>query len=580
VATGDPGLDPELDLALSLAPGGPDRLTLPCFLEDVAERFASRVALRFGDVDVTYAALAESSSTLAAALVDAGVERGDRVALLIANRPEWVVAFFAATHVGAIVVPVNTFATPDEREYILDHADAKVLLMQQHLAGRDFVAELRASHPEFASAKPEELALPSVPSLRRIVCLDSSDAGSWPSAIEAWSSFVTGTSSEARTRADAVAAAITPTDDGLLIYTSGTTDRPKGVLHAHRAAVIQSWRFAEMLGLVTEDVIYTAQPFFWTAGISMSLGATLGVGAMLLVQEVFEPGAALDCVERERATTVHAWVHQEKAMAEHPSAAGRDFEALHRVEFDSPLAPLAGLEEDVWGIHASYGMTETFTLVSALPTWASAEDRTRNSGVALPGMEIRIVDPENGRALGVDESGEVIVRGVTLMKGYWKVPLENALDADGFFHTGDGGRIDARGRLHWTGRLSGILKTGGANVSPLEVEKSVADLPGVRAAIAVGVPHPTLGEAIALCVVPTAGSTVDLDLVRARLRERLAAYKVPREVLIVDEADAPTTGTQKLRSDALRTLAEARLSAGRVEIAGHVYAAEEGGERE
>ena len=580
MATGDPGLDPELDLALSLAPGGSDRLTLPCFLEDVVERFASRVALRFDDVDVTYSGLADSSSALAAALVEAGVERGDRVALLIANRPEWAVAFFAAAHVGAIVVPVNTFATPDEREYILDHADARVLLMQQHLAGRDFVAELQTSHPELASAKPGELSLARVPSLRRIVCLDTREATAWPSAIEGWSSFVARASADARTCADAVAAGVAPTDDGLLIYTSGTTDRPKGVLHAHRAAVIQSWRFAEMLGLVTEDVIYTAQPFFWTAGISMSLGATLAVGAVLLVQEVFEPGAALDCVERERATTVHAWVHQEKAMAEHPSAAGRDFEALHRVEFDSPLAPLAGLEEDVWGIHASYGMTETFTLVSALPTWASAEDRTRNSGVALPGMEIRIVDPETGRALGVDEPGEVIVRGVTLMKGYWKVPLEHALDADGFFHTGDGGRIDARGRLHWTGRLSGILKTGGANVSPLEVEKSVADLPGVRAAIAVGVPHPTLGEAIVLCVVPTAGSTVDLDAVRARSRERLAAYKVPREVLIVDEADAPTTGTQKLRSDALRTLAEGRLSAGRVEIAGHVYAPKDEGERE
>jgi acyl-CoA synthetase (AMP-forming)/AMP-acid ligase II len=335
--------------------------------------------------------------------------------------------------------------------------------------------------------------------------------------------------------------------------------------------VIQSWRFAELLGLNPEDIVYTAQPLFWTAGISMSLGATLAAGAKLLLQEIFSPETALDCIEAERATTVHAWPHQEKAMAEHPSAQGRDLSPVHRVEFNSPLAKLVGLEEDVWGIYASYGMSETFTLISALPASASAQERDSNSGRTLPGMEIRIVDPETGEPRGTGERGEIIVRGVTLMQGYWKVPLENVLDADGFFHTGDGGYIDAEGLLHWKGRLSGMIKTGGANVSPLEIEKAAADLPAVRAAIALGVPHPTLGEAVVLCIVPTVGNTVDEKVLRARLRERLAVYKVPRHVIVVAEADAPTTGTQKLRADALRTLALERMGAARIEIAGHIY---------
>jgi acyl-CoA synthetase (AMP-forming)/AMP-acid ligase II len=303
----------------------------------------------------------------------------------------------------------------------------------------------------------------------------------------------------------------------------------------------------------------------------MSIGATLGAGAKLLLQETFDPEAVLECLETECATTFHAWTHQEKAVAEHPTAPERDLHRLRRVEFDSPLAPLAGLEEDLWGIHASYGMTETFTIVSALPTWASAEERTRNSGLPLPGMEIRIVDPETGEERATGERGEIIVRGVTLMQQYWKVPPENALDADGFFHTNDAGRFDEQGRLHWSGRLSGILKTGGANVSPLEIEKATEDLPGIRASIAVGIPHPTLGEAIVLCVVPTAGSTIDTETLRAKLRERLAAYKVPRHLVQVAEADAPTTGSQKLRADALRTIALDRMKQERVEIAGHVY---------
>jgi len=258
-------------------------------------------------------------------------------------------------------------------------------------------------------------------------------------------------------------------------------------------------------------------------------------------------------------------------MAEHPSAKGRNFSALHRVEFDSPLASLAGLEKDVWGIYASYGMTETFTLISALPAWSTAEERSRNSGRTLPGMEIRIVDPETREVCPVGQRGEIIVRGVTLMQGYWKVALEDVFDNEGFFYTGDGGYLDPDGLLHWKGRLSGMIKTGGANVSPLEVEKAVAAQPGVKAAIAIGVPHPTLGEALVLCVVPTTGNTIDLAALGALLKERLAVYKVPRHVLVVAEADAPTTGTQKLRADALCKIALERMAAAGVEIAGHRF---------
>lgn len=563
-----------VDLELALAPDDPARRTLPHFLADVVARFAPRVALRFEGAALSYAALADAAGRLARALLAAGVGRGDRVAILMGNRPEWAVAFFATARAGAIAVPVSTFATPDERDYVLAHSDASFLLMQRGLAGRDFVEELIRGHPELGAGSPDALDLPGLPDLRGIVCVASSlarSASPAPPAIEPWEAFLERAEVVPDERVQRIADRIEPGEPGVLVYTSGTTDRPKGVLHSHAAAVIQSWRFAELLGLVQDDVVYTAQPFFWTAGISMSLGATLGAGATLLLQETFEPEPALDCIEREQATTVHAWVHQEKAMAEHPTAAGRDFGPLHRVEFDSPLAPLAGLEEDVWGIHASYGMTETFTLASALPTWSSAEARRNNSGRVLPGMEIRIVDPETGVPRAPGEHGEIIVRGVTLMLGYWKVPIENVLDADGFFHTGDGGFLDAEGLLHWKGRLSGMIKTGGANVSPLEVENAAADLPGVRAAIAVGVPHPTLGEALVLCVVPTAGSRVDVDLLRTRLRERLAAYKVPRHVVIVTEAEAPTTGTQKLRADALRTIALDRMTAERTEIAGHVF---------
>jgi len=558
------------DLGLALAPEAPERLTLPHFLEDVAARFGARTATRFEGVDVRFDELAQEARRMAAALFEAGVGRGDRVAVLIANRPEWVAAAFGAARLGAVVVPVNTFATPDERDYILGHCDARLLLMQRSVAGRDYVEELLGTHPELAHQAAGMLALEGLPDLRRIVCLDA-DAD--PMGIEPWDEFRSRGVSIPDEELQLIADSVSPDDSGLMIYTSGTTDHPKGVLHYQRAAVIQSWRFAEYLGLTSQDVVFTAQPFFWTAGIAESLGATLAAGATLLLQETFDPESALDCIERERATTVLVWPHQEKAMAEHPSAAGRDLTSLHRVEFDLPLAGLIGLEEDVWGVYAAYGMTETFTLITALPSSATAEERADNSGRILPGMEIRIVDPESGEARAVEEEGEIIVRGVTLMERYWKVPLENAIDADGFFHTGDGGFFDARGRLHWKGRLSGMIKTGGANVSPIEVEKAAIGLPGVRAAVAIGVPHPTLGEALVLCLVPTAGSRLDADEIRARLRTQLAAYKRPRHLLEVGEDQAPTTGNQKLQAEAFRSLALERMMAARTEIAGHVYEA-------
>jgi acyl-CoA synthetase (AMP-forming)/AMP-acid ligase II len=296
-----------------------------------------------------------------------------------------------------------------------------------------------------------------------------------------------------------------------------------------------------------------------------------------VLQEVFEARRALEICERERVTAVHAWPHQEKALGEHPDAARRDFSSLRRVRFGSPLARLAGVEKDAWGMDASYGLSETFTIAAALPASAPAEARAASSGRALPGMEIRIVDPETGEPLAPGESGEIAVRGVTLMRGYHKLEPEAAFDADGFFHTQDGGSLDADGNLHWTGRLSSLIKTGGANVSPREIEAALASYPGLRAALAVGVPHPSLGEAVVLCALAAEDGALDPEAIRAHLRARLASYKVPRRVLLFRPEELRYTGSQKVQLGALRAAALARLEEQRVEIAGHVYGATGGG---
>jgi acyl-CoA synthetase (AMP-forming)/AMP-acid ligase II len=256
-----------------------------------------------------------------------------------------------------------------------------------------------------------------------------------------------------------------------------------------------------------------------------------------------------------------------------PDAARRDVRSVRKTRWSSPLAKLAGLESDRWGVDASYGLSETFTVVSMLPADTPAEVRAQSSGKALPGMEVRIVDPLTGAPCSVGEHGEIAVRGVTMMRGYHKVPREHTFDVDGWFRTQDGGSLDAEGHLHWTGRLSNLVKTGGANVSPLEIEGALRAYPGLRAALAVGVPHPTLGEALVLCAIadPDAGVAPDGEAIRSFLRERLAAYKVPRRILFFAPGELAYTGNQKIQVGPLREAALARLAAEEAEILGHVY---------
>jgi acyl-CoA synthetase (AMP-forming)/AMP-acid ligase II len=569
----------EQTLDLGLQPDR-DRYTLACLLEDVASRHGDRTALRFQpDVDepwqsLRYSELQSASRELAKGLIGAGVVKGARVAVLMANRPEWVVAAFAVGLVGGVLVPVNTFATPDERAYILRHSDASLLILQPGLLKRDFLAELRGRHPELERFEAGRLRCPALPQLRRLVVLgnETHDDG-----LQAWSELVALGHDVSDELLDATSAEVYPSDEGILIYTSGTTAHPKGVLHRQRAAVIQSWRFAEDMGLSRDDVVLTAQPFFWTAGIAMSLGASLCAGATLIIEETFSAERFLQRIESERVTALHAWPHQEKALGEHPDAGRRDLTSLEKIEFSSPLAPLAGIERDEWGTYGSYGLSETFTLSSSLPASAPAEQRKNTSGRPLPGMSIKIVDIESGEALSEPGAkGEIAVRGVTFMQGYYKVEPELYLADDGYFRTQDGGAFDAQGFLHWSGRLSNLIKTGGANVSPLEIEGALQGMDELSHAQAVGVPHPVLGEVIVLCAVKSAGAKIDEATLRERLRGGLAAYKVPRRVLFFAASELSFTANQKLQVGPLRDLAIERLQAEGAEIDGVVYRPSDG----
>lgn len=554
------------DGAEDALPPDSSRLTWAHFLEDVVALHGDRCAIRFQGRDISRRELQHEARRLARALAASGVSKGMRVAVHMANRPEFAIASFAVAMLGAVLVPVNTYATLDEREYILRHSDSAVLLFQQTLLKRDLLAELLALLPELESDEEGPLLNARVPQLRQVVALGPGESRG---RVQTWDAFLQRGNHFPDAVLDAMIAEVHPADEGLIIYTSGTTARPKGVLHMQRAAVIQSWHIADYQRLSPDDRVWTTYPFFWSAGICMALGATLAAGSTLVLQETFEPGAALQCLVDERANATQAWPHQAKAMAEHPLYATLDLSHIDKEVYR--LQPDIDPAEDTWGTQGSFGMTETFTFTSNLPADAPVTLRRETAGKPLPGMRVRILDKETGAVLPIGEQGEIAVKGRTLMRGYYKVEPEACFDADGYYHSQDGGHLDEAGYLHWQGRLSNIIKTGGANVSPLEIEETLLGFPNMRIGIPFGAPHPTLGEVIVLCAVAMEGHTLSAEDILTFLRGKLASYKLPRHILLFEERDLSFTGNQKIQTSKLVDMALARLRDDEVWIDGVNY---------
>lgn len=517
-------------------------LTLPGLLAEVTDRYAEREALTFHDPSGpitrwSYRDLAEQVCLRAKGLIAAGAGKGTRVALLMGNRPEWVAWAFAVVSAGGVLVPVNTLLEPPEIQWVLRHCDAGFVIHQARLGHHDYEAQLQELEAR-------------LPFLVGRSCLGSREEETLLAA---------GHQVEDGLLAQRVQE-LSPFDDAVITYTSGSTGLPKGVLHSHRPPALQSWRFARHLGLDSTVRVWSAFPFFWTAGFCMVMGATLAAGGCLVLQERFEPGEALRLLEVERVTTPHAWPHHLAALEAHSEWLRRDLHTLRHVEAFHGFGRHPSVHvDDEWSPRAAYGLTETFTIVTSVPSQTPPRDREGHHGELLPGNSIRIVQPETNQPLGIGEIGEIRVKGPTLMRAYVKTAPESVFDEDGFFPSADAGWMDEGGRLHWEGRLNDMVKTGGANVSPVEIENVLLHHPGLEGAVVVGVPDETLGEMVVACAVVFPGASATEESVRDFLRGKLASYKLPRRVLFFDERELVLTGSAKVRLPELRQMVEERL---------------------
>jgi acyl-CoA synthetase (AMP-forming)/AMP-acid ligase II len=516
----------------------------------VVGRYGDREALAFrerGSSETsrwTYDRLGHEARRIGRGLLAAGVGKGTRVGLLMGNRPEWVAAAYGVAMAGGVLVPVNTFYEPPELEHVLAHSDTAVLLLQEGLGRHAYLDQVRAMW----GARPST----RLPRLRHVECLGT----------DSWAAFCSEADTVPEHQLELCAAGVSPFDDAIIIYTSGSTASPKGVLHSHRAPSLQSWRFVRHNCLGADERAWSPYPLFWSAGFSMVMGATLAAGGCLVLQERFEPAESLALLEAERITIPFAWPHQVADLEDHPDWRRRDLSALRHIESFTGWGRHPSVDiGDVWSPRAGYGLTETFTILSSLPADTPLEQRTGNQGAVLPGVHVRIIDPRTGRPQAAGAEGGIAVKGTCLMRGYVKVAPEDCFDTDGFFHTGDAGFVDEHGLLHWTGRTDDLIKTAGANVSPVEIDTVLLEHPDLKAALAVAVPHPTLGQMVVVAAVAHDGASVTEADVQGFLRGRIASYKIPRRVLFFSEADLVQTGNAKIKTAELRSLAVARLAA-------------------
>jgi len=536
-------------------------LTLPGFLGEVTQAYGDREALVWrtteGVARWTYAQLWAGAIEVACALRGCGLGKDARVGVLMTNRPEWLAAVFGTSLAGGVAVTLSTFSTPSELDYLLRAAAVSVLLFERKVQSKDFAAILVELEPMIATSRPGTLESAKYPFLRRLASVGESAPG-----IEAWDEFLASGHQQPGELVEATAAAVLPSDAAVLFFSSGSTSKPKGVLSAHRGVCIQLWRFRRMYGFSPRDHVrgWTANGFFWSGNFTMVLGSTLASGGALVLQSTFDAADALELMQAERVNFPFAWPHQWAQLESAHNWHRVDLSSVRFADFKTPIAHHPTVSGEWHEPGHAYGNTETFTITTGYPANTPPEVHADSFGVALPGVTLKITDPLTGRIVARGEAGEISVKGPTLMLGYIGTPLDETLDSEGFFPTGDGGYLDDAGRLYWQGRLTDIIKTGGANVSPREVDEALMAHAGVKVAQTVGVPHQTLGEVVVSCVVPHDGVALDTEPLLGFLRERLASYKVPRHVLFFREDEVAVTGNAKIKAGELRELAAKRLA--------------------
>lgn len=516
------------------------RPTVPALL-------ASAVAT-YGDADyivtegsrMSFREADERSRSLAKRLVAAGAGKGTRIGVVLPSSEDFATVFLAIGRIGAIATLFSTTYRPAELRRAMRIADVQILFAPRTLLGKDYEAHLEETVDGLAGATAP-FRLPSMPFLREVWLVGGTDQP-WATPIE-----IDGSDLDDHGISDDLLAAIedevTPADALLVIWTSGSSADPKGVIHTHGVCVRKvapSVGFGLQASWSHGGRILMAMPFFWVGGPQCLIGC-LFTGSCLVTGERFEAASAIELIERERCTDLAGWPTMLETLRAHPDWERRDVTSLAQAPILLPR-PVSSAGDGV-----NMGMTETF---------GPHRNLTLFDHPAL--FDYKVVDHETGASLPDGEEGEFCVRGFGLMAGMYKKEREDTFDDDGYYHTGDRGYLEGS-HIFFKGRYSEMIKSGGANVAPLEVEQTLQSFPEIRHAFVFGVAHPTRGEEVVAVLVAEDDMTIDPADIRQRTNKLLSSYKVPSRIEVLDVTQVPWLASGKPDKRSMRTAVEAEL---------------------
>lgn len=534
-------------------------ITVSALLEKVVKMYPDDQAVKYTDrpFNMTWRQFDDEVNRIARGFLAMGIEKGDHVAIWATNVPEWLLTLFATAKIGAVLVTVNTNYKVFELEYLLRQSDSKALVMIKGFKDADYVGIVNELCPTLKDCKPGEYNNPMLPFLKDIVYVGD---GPTPAGMYDWNDLRTMGEAVPEERFRAIFDSIAPQEVVNMQYTSGTTGFPKGVMLTHFNIVNNGKSIGDCMKFSHDDKLCICVPFFHCFGLVLAVMAALTHATSMVPIETYRPTEVLKALQNEECTAVHGVPTMFIAMLEHPTFHDYKFPRLRTGIMAGSPCPIKVMQlvVDKMGmreITITYGQTEASPACTMTTTDDSLDFRVATVGRAMPHVETKIVDPETGETLPPYQQGEFCARGYNVMRGYYKMEeaTRQAIDADGWLHTGDLAMVDENGYYKITGRIKDMIIRGGENIYPKEIEEFLYTHPLVRDVQVVGVPSKQYGEEIMACIIPRAWEDeLDEEEIKRAVRENMARHKVPKYVMFM--AQFPMTASGKIQKFKLREM--------------------------
>lgn len=538
-----------------------ENLTIAKALKAASEKWGNREALILKNERLTYLNLYKKACQLAWGFTKLGIKKGDHVATIFGAEPEWVIAKYALHIIGAVIVPVNVNFKAKEIEFILKQADVSTIITVDELRTGNYLEILEEIDREIPLSKERKIQVKALPLLRRIICF-SPEKTRFAYCYDFYDAMDSGRDFSEK-EIDGLIEMGRPEDACNILFTSGTTAFPKGVVHVHKSLLgIGVYLLGKTFDLDPAHRLLCYFPFYHIAGCVYFVLGALTNGCALYVNK-FDPDEVLPLLQNEKINLYCGFDYHFNSLANHAKFHDYNLSSVSRIMlavgpewYDKCKKVFPGAEI----IAHHYGFTEG-TGVSVPLSETDYEIRKNTNGRPWPGVEVRVVDPITGKKVSPGESGELCLRGWNRFREYYKNPEETktAIDAEGFFHSGDYGWMDERGNVIYRGRYKMMIKTGGENVSEREVEVFLETIPEVRSVAVIGIPDPNWGEAVTAIIETEPGADLTKEKIAEICKNKIAPFKVPKNVLIIDGKDWPLLGAGKLNKSKLKEWARKKL---------------------